>query len=62
MFYYNKINLIYSRAKAITIQEITKDRYVYQSLVGSVVIDVELGREDHGSIPRNYNRKEAETT
>jgi hypothetical protein len=25
----------------------------YQMLVGSVVIDVGLGREDHGSIPRN---------
>jgi hypothetical protein len=24
---------------------------VHQSLVGSVVIDIELGREDHGSIP-----------
>jgi hypothetical protein len=24
---------------------------LYQSLVGSVVIDAELGRKDHGSIP-----------
>jgi hypothetical protein len=26
-----------------------------RSLVGSVVIDVEFGREDHGLIPRNYD-------
>jgi hypothetical protein len=29
----------------------------HQSLVGSVVIDIELGREDHGSIPRNCDRE-----
>jgi hypothetical protein len=34
----------------------------YQSLVGSVVIDAELDREDHSSIPRNCDQKEAETT
>jgi hypothetical protein len=33
-----------------------------QSLVGSVVIGAELGREDHGSIPHNYDREGAETT
>jgi hypothetical protein len=33
-----------------------------QSLVGSVVIDAELGREDHGSIPRNCDREGAGTT
>jgi hypothetical protein len=35
---------------------------VHQSLVSSVMIDVELGMEDHGSIPRNCDREEAETT
>jgi hypothetical protein len=34
----------------------------YQSLVGSVVIGAELGREDHGSIPRNCDREGAGTT
>jgi hypothetical protein len=34
----------------------------YQSLVGLVVIDAELAREDRGSIPRNYNREGAEIT
>jgi hypothetical protein len=29
---------------------------LHQSLVGSVVIGAELGREDHGSIPRNCDR------
>ncbi|MCI89833.1 hypothetical protein A2U01_0111122, partial [Trifolium medium] len=29
--------------------------------VGSVVIDAELGREDHGSIPRNGDRERAGT-
>jgi hypothetical protein len=33
-----------------------------QSLVGSVVINVELDRDNHGSIPCNYDRKEAEIT
>ena len=33
-----------------------------QSLVGSVVIGAELGREDHGSIPRNCDREGARTT
>jgi hypothetical protein len=33
-----------------------------QSLVGSVVIGAELGREDHGSIPRNCDREGAGTT
>jgi hypothetical protein len=28
-----------------------------QSLVGSVMIDVELGRENHDSIPHNCDRK-----
>jgi hypothetical protein len=28
-----------------------KKKLKYQSLVGSVIIDTELGREDHGSIP-----------
>jgi hypothetical protein len=28
-----------------------------QSLVGLVVIDAQLGREDHGSILRNCNRE-----
>jgi hypothetical protein len=28
-----------------------------QLLVGSVVIDVELGREEHDSIPRKCNRE-----
>ncbi|MCI51687.1 hypothetical protein A2U01_0072931, partial [Trifolium medium] len=28
-----------------------------QSLVGSVVIDTELDREDHHSIPRNCDRE-----
>jgi hypothetical protein len=32
------------------------------SLVSSVVIDVELGREDYYSIPRNCGREETETT
>jgi hypothetical protein len=27
------------------------------NLVGSVVIDVELGRKDYGSIPRNCHRE-----
>jgi hypothetical protein len=30
--------------------------------VGSIVIDAELGREDHGSIPRNCNQEGARTT
>jgi hypothetical protein len=34
----------------------------YQSLVGSVVIGVELGREDHGSIPRNCDQEGDGTT
>jgi hypothetical protein len=34
----------------------------YQSLVGSVVIGAELGREDHGSIPRNCDRECSGTT
>jgi hypothetical protein len=29
----------------------------YQSLVDSVVIGAELGREDHGSIPRNCDER-----
>jgi hypothetical protein len=29
-----------------------------KSLVGSVVIGTELGREDHGSIPGNCDRRE----
>jgi hypothetical protein len=32
------------------------------SLVGSVVIIAELGREDYGLISHNCNREEAETT
>jgi hypothetical protein len=34
----------------------------YQSLVGSVVIDTELDRKDHDSIPCNCNREGTETT
>jgi hypothetical protein len=34
---------------------------IYQSLVGSVVIDSKLGREDHSSIPRNCDREGAVT-
>jgi hypothetical protein len=30
--------------------------------VGSIVIDAELGREDHGSIPHNCDRKRTGTT
>jgi hypothetical protein len=41
---------------------LTKKRNNYQSLVGSVVIGAELGREDHGSIPRNCDREGAGTT
>jgi hypothetical protein len=41
---------------------LTKDLNYNQSLVGSVVIDVGFGREDHSSIPRNYNREGAGTT
>jgi hypothetical protein len=33
-----------------------------RSLVGSVVIDVEFGRNDYGPISRNYEREETETT
>jgi hypothetical protein len=33
-----------------------------QSLVGSVVIHIELSKEDHNSIPQNYNREGAGTT
>jgi hypothetical protein len=33
-----------------------------QSLVGSVVIGAEFGREDHGSIPRNCGWEEDKTT
>ncbi|WJX61997.1 hypothetical protein P8452_47042 [Trifolium repens] len=36
-------------------------RWVNQSLVGSVVIGAELGREDHSSIPRNCDREGAGT-
>jgi hypothetical protein len=32
-----------------------------QSLVGSVVIDAEFGREDYDSIPHNCDRKGAGT-
>jgi hypothetical protein len=39
-----------------------KFRKIHQSLVGSVVIDAELGREDHGSIPHNCDREGAGTT
>jgi hypothetical protein len=31
-------------------------------LVGSVVIDVELDRDDYNSIPHNYDREGARTT
>jgi hypothetical protein len=41
---------------------VNKNYHFNQSLVGSVVIDAELGREDHGSIPRNCDREGAETT
>jgi hypothetical protein len=33
-----------------------------QPLVGSVVIDAELGRDNHGSIFRSCDREETETT
>jgi hypothetical protein len=33
-----------------------------QSLVGSVVISAELGRDDHSSISRNCDQKGAGTT
>ncbi|MCH80852.1 hypothetical protein A2U01_0001627, partial [Trifolium medium] len=33
-----------------------------QSIVGSMVIDAEFGREDHSSIPRNCNREGTGTT
>jgi hypothetical protein len=33
-----------------------------RSLVGSVVIGAELGREDNGSIPRNCGQEGAGTT
>jgi hypothetical protein len=41
--------------------------YLDQSLVGSVVIDAEFGREDHGSIPatavrRSWNHLMSELT
>jgi hypothetical protein len=36
--------------------------FFYQSLFGSVVIYVELGREDHSLIPRNYDWEGARTT
>jgi hypothetical protein len=36
--------------------------FINQSLVGSVVIDAELGREKHGSISRNCDRKGVGTT
>ncbi|KAK2433326.1 intracellular ribonuclease LX [Trifolium repens] len=39
-----------------------KEGSIYQSLVGSVVIDAELGREYHDLIPRNCNREGAGTT
>jgi hypothetical protein len=35
---------------------------LYQLLIGSVVIDTELDREDYDLIPRNWNRKGAGTT
>jgi hypothetical protein len=34
----------------------------YHLLIGSVMIDVELGKKNHNSIPRNYDWKLAETT
>jgi hypothetical protein len=34
----------------------------YLPIVGSVVIGTELGREDHGSIPRNCDQERAEPT
>jgi hypothetical protein len=41
---------------------VVKHIAVNQSLVGSMVIVVELGREYHGSIPRNCDREGAGTT
>jgi hypothetical protein len=35
---------------------------IYQSLVDSMVICAELGREDHGLIPDNCDQKGDETT
>jgi hypothetical protein len=37
-------------------------KHFVQSLVGSVVIDAAFGSEDHGSTPRNCDRKGAGTT
>lgn len=39
-----------------------KNMHLNQSLVGSVVIDVELDREDHSLIPDNCDREEVGTT
>jgi hypothetical protein len=44
---------------AINIQNIT---FIYQLLVGSVIIDIKLGREDYSSIPRNCDKEGAEIT
>jgi hypothetical protein len=58
----NKLNFIF--VKDILSLKIKRLKWtcIYQSLVGSVVIAVELGREDHGSIPRNFDREGAGTT
>jgi hypothetical protein len=59
------INLFFSKKKAETSFIYIKNNnsmYQNQSLVGSVVIGAELGREDHGSIPRNCDREGAGTT
>jgi hypothetical protein len=40
----------------------TKANYLHQLLVGSMVIGVELGREDHDLIPRNCDQKGVGTT
>jgi hypothetical protein len=31
--------------------------YCYQLLIGPAVVDIELGREDYGLIPHNYDRR-----
>jgi hypothetical protein len=39
-----------------------KNVHIYRSLVDLVVIRVELGWKDHGSIIRNCDRKKTENT
>jgi hypothetical protein len=55
-------NILYLETKLIVLNLVYKNIIFYQSLVGSVVIDIELGRENHGSIPHNCDREGAKTT